>query len=114
MGQIIDSITFPNQSTNVAYARIPNGTGPFVYNTPSFNYNNDFASIVNTNKLQFKCYPNPFQNRINIYLDNKKKSNVFIYDIHGKIIIEKIIEPGENKIVLNTSTLKNGMYLVLL
>ena len=114
LGQIIDSITFPNQSTNVSYARIPNGTGPFVYNTPSFNYNNDFASIGQNNQFQFKCYPNPFQNRLNIFLDNKKKTNVFIYDIHGKIIKEKMIESGKNEIVLNTSTLKNGMYLVLL
>ena len=86
LGQIIYSITFPNQSTNVSYARIPNGTGPFVYNNPSFNYNNDFASIGQNNQFQFKCYPNPFQNRLNIFLDNKKKTNVFIYDIHGKII----------------------------
>ena len=45
---------------------------------------------------------------------SKEKTNVFIYDIHGKIIKEKIIESGKNEIVLNTSNLKNGMYLVLL
>ena len=51
---------------------------------------------------------------LNIYLDNKMKTNVFIYDIHGKIIKEKMIESGKNEILFNTSTLKNGMYLVLL
>jgi hypothetical protein len=114
LGEIIDFITFPTQSTNVAYARIPNGTGTFTYNPPSFNYNNDFASIGQNNQFQFKFYPNPFKSQLNIFLDNDKKTNVFIYDIHGKIIKEQIIESGKNEMMLNFSYLKNGMYLVLL
>ena len=77
-------------------------------------YNNNFANIGQNNQLQFKCYPNPFKSQLNIYLDNVKKTNVFIYDIHGKIIKDQIIESGKNEIMLNTSCLKNGMYLVLL
>ena len=114
LGQIIDSITFPTQSTNVAYARIPNGTGPFVYNTPSFNYNNDFVSVSETYKLKFDCYPNPFMDQLNISLNSSYISSVSICDIHGKIIKNVKVDSYKKDIIFSTFSLKKGMYFVIL
>ena len=37
-----------------------------------------------------------------------------IYDIHGKIILQKIAKAYENEVILNTSYLQKGMYFVVL
>ena len=43
-GRIIDSLSFAAQITNIAYARVPNGTGAFQTTTSTFNENNDNIS----------------------------------------------------------------------
>ena len=113
-GQLIDSLNYPIQSTNVSYARIPNGTGNFNYRTPSFGYNNDFANIDDINSVSLFCFPNPFKNQLKISFDNNSKSVVSIYNIHGKIILQKIAKAYENEVTFNTSYIQKGMYFVVL
>ena len=114
MGQVLDSLNYPIQSTNVAYARIPNGTGNFSYRTPSFGYNNDFANIDDLNSVSLVCFPNPFENQLKVSFNNKSKSLISIYDIHGKLINQKIVNPQENEVIFDTSYLQKGMYFVVL
>jgi hypothetical protein len=113
-GQIIDYLNFPTQSTNVGYARIPNGTGNFVYNTPSFGYDNDFAIVSSINQSKLSCYPNPFKNHLNILLENPNETLISICDIQGKIILQQKVKPMDHKLILNTSSFKKGMYFVYL
>ncbi len=40
-GKIIDQVTFPAQSLELSYSRVPNGTGDFRWVIPTFNRNND-------------------------------------------------------------------------
>jgi len=40
-GKITDQVTFPAQTLELTYARIPNGTGPFKWGNATFNRNND-------------------------------------------------------------------------
>ncbi|MDX1912699.1 MAG: CotH kinase family protein [Saprospiraceae bacterium] len=42
---ITDSVTYSPQSTNVASARVPNGIGAFLQQTPTFAANNEFSSV---------------------------------------------------------------------
>ena len=91
-GQIIDYLNFPTQSTNVGYARIPNGIGNFVYNTPSFGYDNDFANVSSINQSKLSCYPNPFKNHLNILLENPNVTLISICDIQGKIILQQKVK----------------------
>ena len=113
-GQIIDYLNFPTQSTNIGYARIPNGTGNFVYNTPSFGYDNDFANVSSINQSKLSCYPNPFKNHLNILLENSNETLISICDIQGKIILQQKVKPMDHKLILNTSSFKKGMYFVYL
>ena len=114
MGYVLDSLNYPIQSTNVAYARIPNGTGNFSYRTPSFGYNNDFANIDDLNYISIVCFPNPFENHLKVSFNNKSKSLISIYDIHGKLINQKIVNLQENEVIFNNSNLQKGMYFVIL
>ena len=40
-GKIIDQVSFPAQTLELSYSRIPNGTGEFKWRIPTFNRNND-------------------------------------------------------------------------
>jgi hypothetical protein len=40
---VLDSVTFGAQTTNMTMARIPNGTGPFIQGSPTFNGRNGLA-----------------------------------------------------------------------
>jgi hypothetical protein len=37
---IIDKVSYPEQPVQLSYSRIPDGTGDFIWNTPSFNASN--------------------------------------------------------------------------
>ncbi|MEL6673455.1 MAG: lamin tail domain-containing protein [Bacteroidota bacterium] len=48
-GAVIDSLTFPQQNTDVSWGRLPNGTGNFQYMPPTFSGpNQDFAVVNDT------------------------------------------------------------------
>ena len=60
----------------------------------------------------FRIYPNPANNQITIERDMHSFSNcdVFLYDIHGKLVMSTFID--ENKIELNIEKFKAGVYFV--
>jgi spore coat protein CotH len=110
---IIDSITFPNQSIDVSYGRSPNGSGPFNYLHPSYNYNNDFASISTVTTLNTKLYPNPFTDSFTINWESKHPSKIQIFDINGRIIInQNIFSEKINFKYSNNLSLKKGIYFI--
>lgn len=45
-GSIVDSVTFGAQNTDMGFARVPNGTGSFVIQVPTFNGNNEFINYT--------------------------------------------------------------------
>ena len=101
---IIDSVTYISQNDNIAYARRPNGIGPFLMLTQTFNENNDFASNINEFYLRefVKVYPNPFTHSLFIQTDY----NYFIKDISGRLVLDS------NKKQINTSNWDSGVYFI--
>jgi spore coat protein CotH len=111
---IIDSITYPYQSTDVSYARTPNGTGNFNYRLPSFNGNNDYANILANQKLDFRCYPNPFSDYISIESDLLHESTIEIIDLNGKQIFNRKHKSTGNNLIINTTNINPGFYIIRL
>jgi hypothetical protein len=65
-----------------------------------------------------QCYPNPFNDNINVYLNNHEESEVIIqlYDLTGRLVKNKLInltDLGNNIIEMNTSELSEGAYNLL-
>jgi hypothetical protein len=62
-GEVLDSLTFGPQDTNVSFARRPNGAGNFVKQAPTFGYNNDEVSSVKARPVyvgeRISLSPNP-------------------------------------------------------
>ena len=75
-------------------------------------------SSSDNNDALINVYPNPFTDMLNIELENSINENllVTIYDVQGKLVesSKQIIKAGENKIVLNTGELAEGVYTIRL
>ena len=100
---VIDSITYLIMADDIAFARLPNGSGPFIMQAPTFNANNDFINSISEKQEQFKVYPNPFSDVI--------KWNSF-EGIEVRDILGKLIYTSENTNRISTSTWNTGIYFI--
>ena len=69
------------------------------------------------NNANIKLYPNPANTTatVSLILDNNEQVTVTVYDVQGREVlpsIKKNLESGEQNILLNTSSLSNGTYIV--
>ena len=105
---IIDSVSYNQQSTDLAFARVPNGTGSFVTQTPTFSSNNETVGLI-THDFDFdvKLYPNPASDVINIYSE-KTIDEIRIINLFGKTVLE------QKKITsaIDIKNLSEGIYLI--
>ncbi len=114
-GVVLDSISYGNQETNVSLARVPNGTGPFIPQAPTFNANNGGVFTTEIPNNHFKVYPTIVTN--DIFIENNqeaiKNCQLSIYSLDGKKIVEKneVMTPFSiNKI--NIEQLNIGSYFL--
>jgi hypothetical protein len=111
-GTVIDSVSFGEQTTNVAMARVPNGTGDFVFQAHTFKDNNNLIAVYNLDGNNVKLYPNPTSYSLNIQIEDFKDSyNVNILNQFGQTVMTKI---NNRDNYINVSGLKNGLYFIQL
>jgi hypothetical protein len=78
-GTIMDHVIFGPQLMNIAYARRPNGYGPFEYQEPTFNMNNDNVSIHELDGPQLvRIYPNPATTSLTLVSEDRM--DIVIHD----------------------------------
>jgi hypothetical protein len=69
------------------------------------------TSLPKTQKADFKIFPNPMENELNIvFTQENSEGKIMFYDINGKTCLEQNLEKTNNKISVNE--LKNGFYIV--
>lgn len=71
-------------------------------------------TLNSNNNITFSLYPNPATEEFNILftIDKRRKINLSLIDVTGRILIQRIINalPGENHIMINASELSRGIY----
>jgi uncharacterized delta-60 repeat protein len=72
-------------------------------------YNNMGSSVNEFNSLAISVFPNPASEEIQIGMKNQQRE-VFIYDMTGKLMLQKKIYSGEEN--LNISQLAEGVYQI--
>ncbi|MGJ8593435.1 MAG: CotH kinase family protein [Aquaticitalea sp.] len=111
-GTILEDITFGAQTTDMGYARVPNGTGNFVIQAPTFGINNETLSIDETafnNNLKY--FPNPTTNTLTLENSNFDIESVEVYSVQGQLLFNnKYSNEGEVKI--DFSNFAKGLYMV--
>ena len=111
-GVVVDSVNFGIQTSDMGYARNPNGTGNFVIQTPTFNANNQSLatnSFENPKNI-LSIYPNPASNQINVILsDLIENENIKIFNQLGQLVLQ---QKALNENAINLGTLPSGTYVL--
>ncbi len=114
---VFDSITFGVQITNLTASRVPNGTGDFIIQNPTFNANNEGPSPVveiNGKVHQINIYPNPATDFLNIEFDAFPEQGLaftLFNSVGQKIGHQQITEA---RTTLSTSNLMPGIYFLVI
>lgn len=107
---IMDQVVFGTQTTDMSYARVPNGTGSFVIQPETYNANNNYISVRELEKaVDFVVYPNPAQNQVFIQTDLKEAKYLKVYGMLGQKVYES---PILNQKVLDVSNWSRGVYFI--
>lgn len=111
-GTIIENVTFGVQTTDMGYARVPNGTGDFIIQAPTFEANNESLSISEVefnNDLTY--YPNPTNSILNIQNSIYPIDLVEVYNIQGQLLYKNTFS-NENSVSIDFINYPKGMYMV--
>jgi hypothetical protein len=112
---LIDSVNYGSQTTDVSYGRLPNGTGSFVTMVPTFGAENGEISSVGIDdidgELSYRVFPNPTTNSFYVELDQflTEETPVAIYDLTGKLMYANAINKS---VSINTAQWSAGVYVV--
>ncbi|MFK7947884.1 MAG: CotH kinase family protein [Saprospiraceae bacterium] len=110
---LVDSVSFGQQTTDMGYARVPNGTGNFVIQAPTYNGNNDVVSTEGVEQLeQFQLFPNPTHGILNVTLENDGSDfELFeVFDATGRKLRE--INVSNQQFQVDLSDLGEGLYVL--
>lgn len=111
-GTIIESVTFGAQTTDMGYARVPNGTGSFVIQAPTFNANNQSLGINDSTEIAtFKVYPNPTNDLITIESGQNEISQISLYNMQGQLLLNKRTS-STTSLDVDLSAYSSGIYLL--
>lgn len=105
-GLVLDHLSYPTQTADVAWARIPNGTGPFVAQAATFAANNEVPTALSAIDGQRRhVYPNPARDRL--FVGNDRPTPVVVRDALQRVIWSGTLFPAEG---LDVSAWANGTY----
>lgn len=109
---LVDEVTFGQQQTDMGYARVPNGTGNFVIQAPTFNANNDNATAIDDAfaSINMFVFPNPARDWIQVEIqENGLQGDVFLFNAIGQKVA---YQTAKQSIRFDTSALPAGMYFI--
>ena len=108
---IIDALFYNSLPSDLGYARLPNGKGPFVVQTHTFNSNNGLGTLTVENiNSQLHLYPNPASDNLTIQIPYAQR--IKAYDLLGKEHLSLSNSRGSTNI--NISSWPKGIYIFLI
>ena len=112
-GEIADQVLFGEQTIDQGFARMPNGTGDFVIQGPTFGYNNEGMSVADPVQLRpfdLKLYPNPTHSSVTADLP-LGICHLEVFALDGRLVFEDTRCPG-GQVLLDVRSLEPNIYLV--
>jgi hypothetical protein len=106
---VVDEVVFGAIPSDMGYARVPNGTGPFIIQDATFSQNNESSVSISVSfeNVEFSVYPNPASNIIFLKGNVSTIEKIAVFTIFGQKVLSQY---NTNKIYI--STLKSGMYFI--
>jgi hypothetical protein len=111
-GTVLQNIAFGAQTTDLAYARNPNGVGNFAFQAPTFAANNETLSVQeNSFESELKYYPNPVKDLFYLNSPSQKIETVKVYNMQGQILFQQKYATART-VKLDFSTYADGLYVL--
>ncbi|MBI5540411.1 MAG: CotH kinase family protein [Bacteroidia bacterium] len=115
---ILDSITFGLQTSDISTGRYPNGTGSFGKMLPTMSSTNSPFSVSEIKfSSEISVYPNPSSSwiEVNIVNSNSNKLRMELISITGKILFQEEIQKDYSENIFkkyDISRFQKGMYFL--
>ncbi len=108
---IAQEVIFGEQTTDLGFARIPNGFGDFVVKDPTFAWNNELPLADSEQSLAdiFSIFPNPAENSVTVALSSQLPEQVTLLNSLGQKLLETTVQ---ERAVLDLSHCSSGIYWV--
>ncbi|MEM6769300.1 MAG: lamin tail domain-containing protein, partial [Bacteroidota bacterium] len=119
-GAIIDSISFPEQATDISYGRYPNGTGAFREMLPTFGAENNEGTTSLNHVTQLgvdvEVYPNPTATDLEVRLQQAyvRDISVDLINTEGRLVLTTTLPQGSQGVTLAAVELPQGLYYLRL
>ncbi len=118
---LIDEVSFGEQTTDISYGRYPNGTGDFDFMSPTFDMEN-ISGITGIEEQEsqiasdINAYPNPFNNQFKIDLNLMESADVevVLFDVYGRsvgVVHSQYLNAGNQTLTIETSQLNKGVWI---
>ncbi|HOZ73982.1 MAG TPA: CotH kinase family protein [Flavobacterium sp.] len=113
-GTIVDSVDFGVQTANMGYARVPDGTGNFVIQAPSYNVTNNLLAVQQPGSFNenLKSYPNPTSGILTLSNSTIPIQAVRVYNLQGQLLFAQDYQ-NQTQVAINMTAYANGMYVVV-
>lgn len=114
----IDQTEFSDQSTNIAYARTPNGIGPFIAKSSTFGANNDNGWPVSTDDLSLdvsvNIFPVPAKEYLQVSIQKDTYNGEYIVDLFSITgqKLQRQVTTTANDVLLDLKGQSSGFYLL--
>lgn len=110
---IIDYVIYSDQTADITYGRLPNGTGPFNYMLPTFAAENTtLAGQTEVSLQEMAVYPNPCKTETTVRVENFTETEIYLYNLKGELVSKKPLNGTQTTI--DVSALSSGTYIVKL
>lgn len=109
----VDTLSFPQQVTDMGYARVPNGTGPFVIQNRTFAATNSVTPTTEPSALAvpaIRVSPNPATDYCTVTLAAEQTDgSLQLTDISGRVLKEI---PAQPVVQMEVADLPQGIYFL--
>ena len=110
---IVDQVDFPESEDDLGYARVPNGTGNFIFQNHTFASNNDTHSVLEHMEEEgVLLYPNPATSELNlVFATTPEHASITLVSASGQIVHSQNI--NSSRVVIDVEKLIPGIYLAM-
>lgn len=106
---LVDQATFGAQTTDLGYARVPNGFGPFVIQMPTFGANNNTVGVSENGPAVMAVFPNPTTDGLTLTTGTNEPRTVEVHDAMQRLVWSGVVSGHRS---LDTDGWTGGTYVV--
>jgi hypothetical protein len=119
--EVVDEITFTQQQTDITFGRFPNGTGSYIFMTPTCGATNAsgityLQDEVLVDQPALEAFPNPFNGDLTLVftLNNRANVSLAMMNLLGQsksVMDSREFDQGTHRIKIETTGLSKGLWV---